>query len=165
MVVNFGKCILGAEEVPFLGYAVSDSGIRLLKEKVDSINNFKRPETAKQLRQFLDMLKFYGSCMAETARVQAPLNNLLHGNIKVKTPIQWTRDTIKAFEKAKADLVRATLLAHSRVGASLAFVCDALDTSVDAVLQQRTGNAWEPLGFFSKAANFRNERTRLLQCL
>ena len=150
MVVNSGKCILGAEEVPFLGYTVSSGGIRPMQEKVDAIKNFRQPETAKQLRQFLGMLNFYRNCMPDTARTQAPLNDLLHGNIKGKAKLQWTPDAVNAFEKAKADLVRATLLAHPRVGASLALVCDASDTSVGAVLQQRTGKAWEPLGFFSK---------------
>ena len=80
--------------------------------------------------------------MPETARTNVPLNDLLQGNIKGKTPHQWTLDGVKAFEKAKADLVRAILLSHPRAGASLGLVCDASAAPFSSSAQATRGNRW-----------------------
>ena len=150
IVINPTKCIFGASEVPFLGYVVTKDGIAPLPEKVRAIREFSRPTTAKGLRQFIGMINFYRICLKQTAETQAPLNELLRGNIKGRAPITWTQEAIRAFEKAKDDLANATLIAHPRLEAHLALFCDASDFSMGASLQQKIKGTWEPLGFFSK---------------
>lgn len=150
IVTNPAKCIFGESEVPFLGYLVTADGISPRPEKAEEISTFKQPATAKALRQFLGMVNFYRICLPNAAETQAPLHEMLHGNIKGKTPLNWTPVAEAAFEKTKADLTQATLLAYPKCDATLALVCDASDHAVGAVIQQKVGDAWEPLGFFSK---------------
>jgi hypothetical protein len=85
---------------------------------------------------------------------QAPLHDVLSGyKVKGSHPITWTPQLHKAFEECKASLSGATLLAHSDSSAPLALVTDASTSAMDAVLQQRVKNAWQPLAFFSKKLN------------
>jgi len=51
--INPAKCILGRSKIQFLGYRVSTDGTRPPPEKVEAIKNFPKPETTKQLQQFL----------------------------------------------------------------------------------------------------------------
>lgn len=150
LVINPAKCIFGVEEVPFLGYLVNSQGIRPLPEKVAAIRDFVRPTKAKELRRFLGMVNFYRICLPDTAQLQAPLNDLLQGNIKGNAKIAWDSKASECFEKLKESLAQATLLAHPEENAFLALFCDASDTSVAAALQQKSGDKWEPLGFYSK---------------
>lgn len=150
IVVNPAKCLFGKPEVPFLSHLVSETGIRPLPEKVQAITNYQRPETAKQLRQFLGMLNFYRSSMPQTAETQAPLHDMLQGKIKGKTSLKWTSEALEAFESAKKALADAAQLAHPQIGATLALVCDASDTCTGAAIHQQVNGKWEPLGFFSK---------------
>jgi len=83
VVINPGKCVFGQLEVKFLGYLVSGTGMRPLPEKAKTIQDFKRPQTVKGLWQFLGMINFYRRFMPGAARIQAPLNDLLRGNVKV----------------------------------------------------------------------------------
>lgn len=148
--INGSKCNFGQSQVKFLGYNVSCDGTRPLEAKVEAITNFPQPTTAKKLRQFLGMVNFYRRFIPRAAKVQAPLNDLLRGNTKGNAPVKWTQEAVAAFDAAKQGLRQAALLAHPQDNAPLTLCCDASDFTVGAVLQQRTGNAWQPLAFFSK---------------
>lgn len=150
VVINSAKCVFGKSQVTFLGHSVSSSGTRPLPEKVEAIRRFPQPTTAQDLRKFLGMLNFYRRFLPNAAGTQAPLNDLLVGNIKGKSPIKWSVQTQRAFESCKESLAQAALLAHPQTGATLSIISDASDFSAGAALQQRIGNEWEPLGFFSK---------------
>jgi len=150
VVVNPGKCVFGQPEVRFLGYMVSGAGTCPLPEKVEAIRDFQRPQTVKSLRQFLGMINFYRRFIPGAARVQAPLNDLLQGNAKGRTPVTWSPAADAAFDQCKDALARATLLAHPKLDAPLAIFTDASDFAIGAVLQQRVNGAWQPLEFFSK---------------
>ncbi|XP_076299334.1 uncharacterized protein LOC143218180 [Lasioglossum baleicum] len=149
IVINPGKCKFGQSEVKFLGYKVSKEGSRPLPEKVEAINNFPRPETAKQLRRFLGMINFYRRFIPRAAEAQAPLNAMLTENIKGNKKVTWTDEACDAFRRCKESLSQATLLAHPQPNAPLSLTCDASDFMVGAALHQHCGNDWEPLAFFS----------------
>jgi hypothetical protein len=59
VVVNTSKYLFGHSEMTFLRYLVSGAGTCPLPEKVETIRDFKWPQTVKGLRQFLGMIKFF----------------------------------------------------------------------------------------------------------
>lgn len=126
VVINPAKCVFGQTSVKFLGYTISESGTQPPPDKVETIRNYPRPQTVK-LRRFLGMTNFYRRFIPRAAAVQAPLNELLQGNVKGKAPVLWTKEAEIAFEETKDSLAQATLLAH-----------------------QDLDGAWQPLAFFSR---------------
>jgi hypothetical protein len=90
ILINCNKCVFGQREIRFLGHIVSASGIRPTPEKTDAITNFPRPETAKQLRQFLGLINFYRNFIPKAASLQAPLHAVLTPKTKSKATINWT---------------------------------------------------------------------------
>lgn len=150
MVINTSKSVLGASEVTFLGYHISEAGTKPLDSKVQAINEFPVPATVKQLRRYLGMINFYRRFIPNAARIQAPLNALLAGAVKGSQPITLKGDALKAFDETKKSLSTAALLTHPNSQAKLALITDASDTAIGAVLQQFTLNAWQPLAFFSR---------------
>jgi len=148
--VNAAKCILGATDVQFLGYLVSEKGTQPLPEKIKAIKNFPKPTNTKQLRQFLGTINFY-RLIPGTAECQAKLNDALKGpHSKGKKPIEWTQEMDQAFERCKESLSRATLLSHPDPTAELVVTTDASSTAIGAVIQQRMKEGWQPLAFLSK---------------
>jgi hypothetical protein len=150
ILINCNKCVFGQREIRFLGHIVSASGIRPTPEKTDAITNFPRPETAKQLRQFLGLINFYRNFIPKAASLQAPLHAVLTPKTKSKATIKWTPEMAQAFTDCKQSLSTATLLAHPVIGVDLALSTDASDFSIGACLQQRVNNDWQPLAFFSR---------------
>jgi hypothetical protein len=71
----------------------------------------------------------------------------LHGvlsspKVKGSHPITWTDIFVAAFNKCKASLSRAALLAHPHPTTPLALVMDASTTTMGAVLQQQVQDIW-----------------------
>lgn len=82
---------------------------------------------------------------------QQILTAMIPGNKKNdKTPLAWNDEQIAAFQKCKAEIANAAVLAHPDPEAELSLVTDASNYGVGAVLQQITANGVQPLGFFSK---------------
>jgi hypothetical protein len=150
ILINCNKCVFGQREIRFLGHIVSASGIRPTPEKIEAITNFPRPETVKQLRQFLGLINFYRNFIPKVASHQAPLHAVLTPKTKSKATINWTPEMAQAFTDCKQSLSTATLLAHPVIGVDLALSTDASDFSIGACLQQRVKNDWQPLAFFSR---------------
>lgn len=150
LLINTGKCVFGAKEVTFLGYTISASGTKPLESKVEAIKSFPTPTTVKQLRRYLGMLNFYRRFLPNAAKIQAPLNALLAGNLKPSQPVNLTGAALTAFEESKVSLSNAALLAHPDCEAKLALVTDASDLAMGAVLQQLKDGHWQPLAFFSR---------------
>jgi cleavage and polyadenylation specificity factor subunit 1 len=159
ILINPAKCVFTASEVTFLGYRVSSEGSRPLENRVAHLQDCRPPKTASQFCRFLGMLNFYRRFLLQAAATQTPLHDVLSGPIvKGSHPIAWTPELHKASEECKASLSRSTLLAHPEPTAQLALVTDASTSAMGAVLQQRVGNARQPLAFFSKKLNSAHQK-------
>ncbi|MEC9123562.1 MAG: RNase H-like domain-containing protein, partial [Verrucomicrobiota bacterium] len=152
LVVKVEKCLFGVSEIDFLGHRVSCEGIRPLPTKVQAITKFPTPSTVKQLEQFIGMMNFYHVFIPKAAEVMKPLYQALSGTPRPKD-LEWSAELDQAFVQAKEHLAGATLLHHPIPGAVTALTTDASDTAIGAVLEQRVGNHWQPLAFFSRQLN------------
>ncbi|GFQ93683.1 transposon Tf2-6 polyprotein [Trichonephila clavata] len=94
--INISKSVFGVEEIEFLGYLISNEGSNPLPEKVNTITNYKKPETLHDLRIFLGMINFYRRYLKDAAKNQALLHDYLKGAKKRdKRKIQWTEEAEK----------------------------------------------------------------------
>lgn len=154
LLLNESKCILGAAEVDFLGYTLTERGTRPIDTKIKVIQDFPPPTTVNGLRRFLGMLNFYRRFIPNAAGDQAPLHGMISGpKVKGTQPLTWTPELQAAFDKCKNSIARATLLIHPQHEAPLALVTDASNIAVGSVLQQLVDDEWQPLAFFSKKLN------------
>ncbi len=67
----------------------------------------------------------------------------------VKT-LEWTVSAQEAFQDTKRLLAVAVPLQHPAPNAELSLATDASDTHIGGVMQQKSGDHWGPLGFFSR---------------
>jgi hypothetical protein len=148
VVINSSKCVFGVPEVIFLGFVVNSNGKRTCPEKVEAIVSFPRPKTTTDLRRFLGLVNFYSRFIPDSSAIQTPLHPYL-SNTK-NSVIQWTPESIKAFESTKAAVANASLLAHPILDAPLSLMVDASNTAIGSSVQQLVDNHWQPMAFFSK---------------
>ena len=57
--INIDKSVFSIPSVDFLDHTVSSAGITPLQSKCESIHQFPKPSTQRQLKEFLDMLNYY----------------------------------------------------------------------------------------------------------
>jgi hypothetical protein len=92
------------------------------------------------------MVNFYRCFLPNRAQVLKPLTDLLKGRAKT---LQWTATAQEAFQRAKCLLAAAVPLQHLAPNAELSLATDASDTLIGGVMQQKSKDHWQPLGFFS----------------
>jgi len=96
MCVEIDKCIFDAKEVPFLGFLVSGSGLRMDPEKAKSIVNWPRPTNKKEVQQILGLWNFYRRFIPGYAEIVSPITDLLKGT---EIAFQWGKAHEAAFLK------------------------------------------------------------------
>ena len=150
LIINAEKCELGVTELDFLGHRVTTSGIKPMPERVADIRAFPKPEDKSGLQRFLGMVNFYHCFMPTIAKILIPLHKAV-GEIKTKHgKIQWDDDRHEAFEAAKTALADVTLLHHPSADAEMSLTVDASDVAMGGQIEQKLGNRFVPIAFFSK---------------
>lgn len=160
VVINPSKCVIGAEEVLFLGYKVSAAGTLPPKERIQALADYSPPKTVQGMRRFLGMVNFYRRFLPGAAGYQALLIDAVAAtHSKGAKPFPWTPELHESFEVCKKSLESATLLSHPNSNAQLGLFTDASGTHIGACLQQRAkdDDEWQPIAFFSQKLNLKQK--------
>lgn len=130
-VLKISKCFFGQSQVEYLGHLVSHKGVEPLATKVTAITHWPSPRSTKALRSFLGLAGFYRRFIKGYATIAAPL-------VKATTidPFQWTAEAQFAFDRLKAALSSAPVLALPDFHLPFTVETDALGIGIGAVLSQ-----------------------------
>jgi len=82
MCVEIDKCVFDAQEVPFLGFIVSGTGLRMDPNEAKAIVDWPRPTTVKEVQQLLGFWNFYRRFVPSYAAIVAPITDLLRRKTK-----------------------------------------------------------------------------------
>ncbi len=116
--------------------------------KVIAITNYPPLSSTKSLQSFLGMTNFAMCFISNLAAIVYPLRELL----KKGVPFRWTAQCESSFNKLKATLQEATLLAHPDFSKPFRLQTDASNLGLGAVLLQQNINAqWQPIAFISRS--------------
>eukprot|EP00795_Rhopilema_esculentum_P012967 gene12967-biopygen3123 len=154
IVINLAKCTFAVSSLDFLGHHVSADGIsplvfRLIPAKVQTIQDYQSPTSARKLRELLGLINFYRRFIPNCATILQPLTDLLSGKHSKKS-FQLTDTATSAFNSIKSALAKATMLNHPSSEAPYCHMVDASNVAVGGVLQQHIQGHWQPISFFSK---------------
>ena len=141
------KCHLFARQCDYLGHVISGDGVTVSPEKVAAIKEWATPETVTDVRSFLGTASYYRRFVPGFATVAAPLHRLTDHGAQWK----WTDQEQEAFDKLKAALCTAPVLAYPVPGAPYILDTDASNTGIGAVLSQVIDGVEHVLGYASRS--------------
>jgi hypothetical protein len=90
------KCMWGKPEVKYLRHIIGQGKLKVDEEKVKAIREWKRPESVKELQQFLGLVNYYREFIQDLGKVGRPLYE-----VKEEETLVWTEEMIVAFEKLR----------------------------------------------------------------
>lgn len=145
--LKFSKSSFAKNSAKYLGHIIQNNTVRPLKDYLIAVENFPRPQTRKNIRQFLGKLNFYYKFIPESAITLDPLHNLLRKDVK----FIWSEECQDAFEKVKKWLCSEPILNIFDPNKEIEIYTDASIMGVGAVLKQKDEkNEAKPVAYFSK---------------
>ena len=106
LTLNMDTCNFNMDKIEFMGHILSAHGIGVSQSKVDAVVQARRPESASEVRGFLDLVNFVARFIPDLATKAEPLHRLLHKD----TTFRWGQEQEKSFNQLKQSLVDASNL-------------------------------------------------------
>ncbi|UYV69629.1 hypothetical protein LAZ67_7000033 [Cordylochernes scorpioides] len=131
LTINISKSVFGKPSLEFLGHIIDNKGIKPLPEKIRIVKDFPQPNSTRQLQRFIGLVNYYHRFIKNSSHILAPLYSLL----KTKSPnasLNWTSDTLEAFQNIKNALAENTLLNYPQPNSTLSVLVDASNVAVGA---------------------------------
>ncbi|KAG3125399.1 hypothetical protein PI126_g22784 [Phytophthora idaei] len=139
LYANIDKCVFASPEIKVLGCFVSNVGVRADPEKVKAVVAWPTPRSQKDLRKWLGLANYLHKYSAGYAGLARPLSELL----KKDSDWRWERQHQDAFERIKASLQQAPVLALPGEAKPFSVVCDASDYAIGCALLQNDADGHE----------------------
>ena len=140
------KCTLYGEQVEYLGHIISKTGVATDPKKVEAIKSWPEPSSVKDVRSFLGLCGYYRRYVKDFSKIAKPLHKLTNKGAK----FQWTEECQSSFDKLKAHLVSAPILAFPDFSQTFIVDTDASDMAIGAVLSQNQGNSERVIAYASR---------------
>ncbi|GJR77746.1 putative reverse transcriptase domain-containing protein [Tanacetum coccineum] len=107
LYAKFLKCEFWLQEVQFLRHVVNRDGIHVDPSKVESVKNWKTPETPTEIHSFLGLAGYYRRFIEDFSKIAKPLTLLTQKN----KAYVWGDKQDEAFQILKEKLCNAPVLA------------------------------------------------------
>lgn len=148
--LSLEKCEFFKSSLTFLGYEVSQYGMRPPTDRIDAIKSFATPTTSTELRRFIGMMNFFRFFIPHFAQSAFPLTEILRLHPSSKL-LPWTNVAEESFKLLKQALSNCpTLVYPSTESTNYHIVSDSSSFAIGAALYQLVDAKPTPISFFSK---------------
>ena len=139
------KSVFFAPSVIYLGYEISQEGVRPCRSKVETLSKANYPDNLEQLISFLGAAQYYSRFIENMATLVEPLNKLRTNDWR------FGPEEKVSFDKLKEKLTSNTVLTFYDPKLPLRIDCDASSYGLGAVLSHIDVNGVDrPIEFISR---------------
>lgn len=146
LTLNPKKCVFFQKNIEYLGYEISEHGIRPGKLKIEAVKSFPVPKNVHEVRQFVGLASYFRRFVRNFSAIARPLTVLT----KKDEPWHFGQSQIEAFETLKERLVSRPILALYDPKASLEVHTDASKLGIGAILLQNGDKGLQPIAYYSR---------------
>jgi hypothetical protein len=147
LLINLKKCTFMKTKLIYLGFFISQKGLKMDQEKVKAIIEWPTPRNVFEVRSFHGLASFYRKFIRNFSGICAPIVETIKGN---KQLFQWTEGILrKGFQLLKKKITKQPILALPDFGKLFQVECDASGIAIGVVLSQEG----KPISYFSEKLN------------
>ena len=142
LFANSDKCTFCVDNVVSLGFIVNKKGVHVDPEKIKVIQEWPTQQNVGDVRSFHGLASYYRRFDPNFSSLASPLNEL----VKKDTPFCWMEKHEQAFQRLKAQLNNAPILALPNFVKTFELQYDASGVGIGVVLLQ----GGHPIAYFSE---------------
>ena len=103
ITLNPAKCKLGLSVVEYVGHTIDKDGLHFTRSKLDSVLQFPRPKTKKQMKSFIGLANYFRDHIRNHSTRVQPLQAMVDNYDKrhASHKLKWSFKAIRAFEDIK----------------------------------------------------------------
>ncbi|KAL0445706.1 UNVERIFIED_CONTAM: hypothetical protein Slati_1698500 [Sesamum latifolium] len=147
--LNPAKCAFGIRAGHFLGFMVTQRGIKANPLKIKAILDMKAPTCVNEVQKLTGMIVALSRFISKAAEKSLPFFKVLK---KVRT-FEWDASCRQAFEELKSYLAGLPLLVKPSPGNTLYLYLSATSQAVSSVLIREQEGKQMPIYYVSKVLN------------
>ncbi|GAU42913.1 hypothetical protein TSUD_86510 [Trifolium subterraneum] len=147
MRFNPEKCTFGIRAGKFLGFYLTERGIKANPDKCRAFTELPTPNDKKSIQTLNEMLTALSRLVAKSAQHALPLFKLL----RKESAFEWTEECEQALQHLKRALSEPPVLSRPDVGEVLYLYLAVASEAVSATLIRETLEGQKPVYFTSKA--------------
>ncbi|KAH7551035.1 reverse transcriptase [Bipolaris maydis] len=146
-VEHVKKVLRKLKETEFLGFIISTEGVKMNPKKIQTVQEWPKPNTVKDVQSFLGFANYYRKFIKDYSKITAPLTEITKKEIGFK----WEQEHQEAFDRIKQIFLEAPVLEMYSPQRPTRVETDASDYALGAVLsQQCTDKKWRPVFYHSR---------------
>jgi hypothetical protein len=142
-----GKCEFHTKETEFLGFIISTEGVKMNPKKIQTVQEWPKPNTVKDVQSFLGFANYYRKFIKDYSKITAPLTEIT----KKEVGFKWEQEHQEAFDRIKQIFLEAPVLEMYDPRRPTRVETDASDYALGAVLSQQCPDGkWRPVFYHSR---------------
>ena len=145
MKLNPNKCAFGVLSGEFLGFMVSQRGIKANPDKIQAILDMEPPKNIKEVQSLTGQVAALNRFVSKTTDKCLPFFKIL------KKAFEWTDECQKAFQDLKVYLTTAPLLSPSTPSEELYLYLAISLHVISLALIREEGKVQKPVYYTSRA--------------
>nr|KYP38495.1 Retrovirus-related Pol polyprotein from transposon 412 family [Cajanus cajan] len=146
MRLNPEKCVFGVQGGKFLGFMITNRGIKANPEKCKAIIQMQSPQTVKEVQRLAGRLVSLSRFIPRLAERAGPIFTLLR---KLQN-FEWTDRCEEAFKSFKAFLTTPPILQRLDHKTDLLLYLAVVESAISAVIVQEHQKVQTPIYFISR---------------
>ena len=150
IAINPAKCVLGIEEVEYVGHTINKDGIHFSRAKLEGILNIPAPATHKDMKSFLGVANYFRDHINNHSILAHPLNQMIL-DYSPKKRLSWSKEQLDAFYLLRKSINECPLLFFLDDVSPIFLDCDACLYGFGGYLYQIINGKFYPIGFVSKS--------------
>lgn len=148
ITLNLSKCHFLKQSIDYLGFEVSEAGVKPGRRKIEAVEGFPRPTDQHKVRQFVGLASFFCRFIRGFSIIAKPLTQLLKKN----STWQWSENEENAFMTLKGELVKRPILTFYNSEYETQVHTDVSKIGVAGILMQRRDkdSPFNAVAYYSK---------------
>ena len=143
--LNVDKCAFEVGTGKFLGYLITNRGIKVNLDQIEAVQCLKPLSNPKEVQELIGMLAALNQFISKFVDRCCPFYQLL----KKWKGFQWNKECERFFQDLKEYLMRAPMLTTSELGEDLFMYLSVSDHAVSAMLLRDQG-VQQPVYYINK---------------